>query len=75
MKIALFLFADGEAYQASEERVTFHKGITAHDTRPATQAHAEQPKLGRLNQCTTRIREIKQKRRSLFRVGTTSYKM
>jgi len=37
-----FCLADGKAYKALEKGVTFHKGIFAHDTRPATQAHAEQ---------------------------------
>ena len=32
----LFCLVDGEAYQKFEKGVAFHKGIPAHDTRPAT---------------------------------------
>lgn len=69
----IFYLADGETYQTFEKGVAFHKGISAHDTRPATQTHAEQPQLGRSkrNKCTTRIRKVTRKRRSVFRVGTS----
>ena len=70
---SIFCLADGKTYQTFEEGVGFHKGIPAHDTRPATPTHAEQPQLGRPkgNQCTTRIRKVTRKRRSVFRVGTS----